>query len=79
VHDPTQVGGQGPDLGSQYRSAIFYHDEEQRALAEASKADEQEKYSMKIVTEIKTTGEYWRAEEYHQQYIAKGNPAACHF
>jgi peptide-methionine (S)-S-oxide reductase len=78
IHDPTQLNRQGPDKGTQYRSAIFYHSEEQRAAAEESKRTEQAKRQMPVVTEIVPAGEFWRAEDYHQQYIASGNPAACH-
>src|SRR5436190_1805865 len=69
-HDPTTPNRQGPDVGSQYRSAIFYHDEEQRATAEASKArlDASGRYRRPIVTQIVPAVPFHRAEEYHQQY-----------
>lgn len=79
VHDPTQLNRQGPDHGTQYRSAIFYHSEDQRVAAEESKKAEQAKRTKMVVTEIVPAAEYWRAEEYHQQYIASGNPASCQF
>jgi peptide-methionine (S)-S-oxide reductase len=75
VHDPTQVGGQGNDMGSQYRSIILYSGPEQRAAAEKSRAEAQKKYSDPITTEIVPLVKFWRAEEYHQDYFAK-NPDA---
>jgi peptide-methionine (S)-S-oxide reductase len=73
MHDPTQVDRQGPDVGSQYRSAIFVHDDEQRAAAEAARDRLQEEggLSRPVATEIAEAGQWWRAEEYHQQYLAK--------
>jgi peptide-methionine (S)-S-oxide reductase len=75
VHDPTQVGGQGNDMGSQYRSIILYSGPEQKAAAEKSRAEAQKKYSDPITTEIVPLVKFWRAEEYHQDYFAK-NPDA---
>jgi peptide-methionine (S)-S-oxide reductase len=77
-HDPTQVNRQGPDIGSQYRSAIFYIDEDQRAVAEASKEDLQwsGRVKGKVATEIAPAGEFYRAEEYHQRYFEK-NGIVC--
>ena len=77
-HDPTQVNRQGPDIGSQYRSAIFYIDEDQRVAAEASKEDLQWSGRVKgqIATEIVPAGEFYRAEEYHQRYFEK-NGIVC--
>lgn len=73
VHDPTQVNRQGPDIGTQYRSVIFTHDEEQAKAAEASRAAEQAsgRHRGDIATEIVPAGAYWAAEDYHQQYFAK--------
>jgi methionine-S-sulfoxide reductase len=73
--DPTDAGGSFVDRGSQYRSAIFYHSEEQRRLAEQSKADlaRSGKFSAPIVTEIVKAGVFYPAEEYHQDYYRK-NP-----
>ncbi len=73
IHDPTTPNRQGPDIGSQYRSAIFYHDEAQREAAEKSKAalGESGRYSRPVVTEIVPASEFHRAEEYHQQYFQK--------
>ncbi|MBI2125857.1 MAG: peptide-methionine (S)-S-oxide reductase MsrA [Thaumarchaeota archaeon] len=72
-HDPTTPNRQGPDEGTQYRSAIFFHNAEQEKLAKASKEKLQEsgKYRKPIVTEIAPASEFWRAEEYHQQYYEK--------
>ena len=73
IHDPTTPNRQGPDIGTQYRSAIFYHTPEQRAQAEASKERLQKsaRFQKPIVTEIKPASEFYRAEDYHQQYFEK--------
>lgn len=76
-HDPTQVNRQGPDVGSQYRSAIFYTSEEQRRAAEASREKAQESYKKPIATEITAAGTFYRAEEYHQRYFEKNGISAC--
>jgi peptide-methionine (S)-S-oxide reductase len=79
-HDPTQLNRQGPDTGRQYRSAIFFHTPEQKEIAEAS-LDELKKsrrYEHPIVTEISPASSFWRAEEYHQQYLHKRGEASCH-
>ncbi len=79
-HDPTTLNRQGPDHGTQYRSAIFYHSPEQQTTAEASK----EKWSASgrfrrpIVTEVVPAQSFYLAEEYHQQYLAKRGMASCH-
>jgi peptide-methionine (S)-S-oxide reductase len=80
-HDPTQLNRQGPDHGSQYRTAIFYFTPEQEAAARASKENlaATGKLRRPIVTEITKAGEFWRAEEYHQQYLEKRGAASCHF
>ncbi len=72
-HNPTTLNRQGWDLGSQYRSAIFYHSEEQRLQAEQSKAalEASGAYADPVVTEIVPAATFWRAEEYHQQYLRK--------
>src|SRR6202050_5424155 len=72
-HDPTTMNRQGPDVGTQYRSAIFYHDAEQEEEARASKAvlEKDHVFKKPIVTEIVPAGEFHRAEEYHQQYFEK--------
>jgi len=79
-HDPTQFNRQGPDYGSQYRTAIFFHSPEQEAAARASKEELERsgKYRRKIVTEVTPASEFWRAEEYHQQYLEKRGMASCH-
>ncbi len=79
-HDPTQLNRQGPDYGSQYRSAIFYHTPEQQAAAEASKQAlaDSGKLRRPIVTQIVPAAEFYRAEEYHQQYLEKRGQSSCH-
>jgi len=79
-HDPTQLNRQGPDVGTQYRSAIFYHTAEQQAAAQASKQELERAGAFKrpIVTAIVPATEFWRAEEYHQQYLEKRGLASCH-
>ena len=81
IHNPTQVNRQGPDVGSQYRSAIFVHSPEQRAIAEKSKASlaASGKFQRPIATEITVAGPFYRAEEYHQKYLEKHGAASCHF
>ncbi len=78
-HDPTTYHRQGPDVGEQYRSAIFYHSEEQKKLAEESKErlDRNHRYTNPIVTEIVPAHEFWPAEEYHQNYAEKNPNVAC--
>ena len=80
MHDPTQVNRQGPDFGSQYRSAIFFHSPEQEATAKKSKAalDASGKFRRPIATEITPAGEFYRAEEYHQRYLEKRGATSCH-
>lgn len=82
MHDPTTLDRQGNDVGTSYRSAIFYHSEAQRQTAEQVKerADKSGKWSAPIVTEIVAAGEFWPAEEYHQKYLQK-NPGGytCHY
>ena len=72
-HDPTQVNRQGPDIGEQYRSVIFFHDDAQRAAAEASKQrlEKSARYPRPIATAILPAPTFYRAEDYHQQYFAK--------
>jgi peptide methionine sulfoxide reductase msrA/msrB len=79
-HDPTTLNRQGPDSGTQYRSAIFYHSPEQKATAEASKKAlaASGKVSREIVTEIVPAATFWKAEEYHQQYLEKNGMSHCH-
>jgi peptide-methionine (S)-S-oxide reductase len=79
THDPTTLNRQGPDIGSQYRSAIFFHSPEQEAIARASKEalERSGRFRRPIVTEIKAASEFYPAEEYHQQYLAKRGQAQC--
>jgi peptide-methionine (S)-S-oxide reductase len=78
-HDPTQLNRQGPDIGSNYRSVIFYHTAEQADRARGSLKREQEsgRHQSPIVTKIVPALVFWRAEEYHQQYVAKHGEASC--
>ncbi|MDW5561755.1 MAG: peptide-methionine (S)-S-oxide reductase MsrA [Methanomassiliicoccus sp.] len=80
IHDPTTLNRQGPDVGDQYRSAIFYHSPEQQAAAERSKAGQEEagRFRRPIVTQIVPATTFWRAEEYHQKYLQKHGAASCH-
>lgn len=80
VHDPTTLNRQGPDIGEQYRSAIFYHDEEQKALADASKQElaKSGRFKNPIVTEITKASEFYPAEDYHQQYFEKRGLGGFH-
>ena len=76
-HNPTQLNRQGPDVGTQYRSSIFYVNDNQKSQAEQKINSLQENYNNNIVTEIKKATEFYLAEEYHQEYVAKGG--ICHF
>ncbi len=79
MHDPTQVDRQGPDVGDQYRSAIFTQTPEQQAQAEASRGRAQERFDRPIATEIEPAGPFYSAEGYHQQYYDKnGHTPYCH-
>lgn len=77
-HDPTTKNRQGPDVGTQYRSAIFFHSPEQEAEAKASRDAAQKNFKRPIVTDIAPATTFWRAEEYHQQYLAKRGLSHCH-
>lgn len=79
IHDPTQVNRQGPDVGMQYRTAIFTHSDEQAAVAAASRAaeDASGRHARPIATTIEPAGKWWKAEEYHQQYFEKRGGGAC--
>ena len=81
MHDPTQLNRQGPDFGSQYRTAIFFHSPEQEAIAKKSCAavDANGKFKRPIATEITPAGTFYRAEEYHQKYLQKRGVESCHF
>lgn len=80
IHDPTQLNRQGPDRGTQYRSAIFVHNENQAKQAEKSRELENNsgKHRGEVVTEIAPAGDFWKAEEYHQQYVEKNGYGGCH-
>lgn len=80
IHNPTTLNRQGPDVGTQYRSAVFYHTPEQQAAAEKSKQElaASGRFARPIVTEITPASEFYRAEEYHQQYLAKRGLRNCH-
>jgi len=82
MHDPTTLNRQGNDLGTSYRSAIFFHDAEQKRIAEKVKAEVEAsgKWKNPLVTEIVSAGPWWRAEEYHQDYLRK-HPGGytCHY
>ncbi len=77
IHDPTQVDRQGPDIGAQYRSVIFCHDEAQKREAEAVRAEVQRNSRRPIATVILPAKEFWRAEEYHQRYYDKSGRKSC--
>lgn len=79
-HNPTTLNRQGPDVGEQYRSAIFYHTPEQKLIAEKSKDALQAsgKFGKPIVTEITPASAFYKAEDYHQQYLAKRGLSSCH-
>ncbi len=79
-HNPTTLNRQGPDVGTQYRSAIFTHNADQEAASRASKErlEQARAFPKPIVTEITPAQEFWRAEEYHQQYLEKRGLAQCH-
>ncbi len=81
IHDPTQLNRQGPDSGTQYRSAIFFHSPEQEASARKSKEQAQAsgRFRRPVVTEITPASTFYRAEEYHQRYLEKRGAASCHF
>lgn len=78
IHDPTQVDGQGPDIGREYRSAVFYLDDSQRETAERLISELREK-GLNVATEVTSAGAFWPAEDYHQEYLDKrGAEPACH-
>jgi peptide-methionine (S)-S-oxide reductase len=77
LHDPTQVNRQGPDFGTQYRTAIFTHSPEQAEIATASKEKAQSRFSQPIATELTEASAFWPGEEYHQRYLEKRGLATC--
>ncbi|MDE2465938.1 MAG: peptide-methionine (S)-S-oxide reductase MsrA [Alphaproteobacteria bacterium] len=80
MHDPTTLNRQGPDVGTQYRSVIFYHSDDQKRIAEEElkKAAASGRYRAAIVTSIEPAQPFWRAEDYHQRYFEKHNLPSCH-
>ena len=76
-HDPTRLNRQGWDVGDQYRSVVFVHDEEQRGAAEVSKEREQARHRRPIVTAVEPAQTFWPAEDYHQQYLEKRGRVTC--
>ena len=79
-HNPTTLNRQGPDVGTQYRSAVFFHTPEQQEAAKASKErlEKSGRFQRPIVTEITPASRFWRAEEYHQRYFEKRGGGSCH-
>ncbi|MHC4548387.1 MAG: peptide-methionine (S)-S-oxide reductase MsrA [Planctomycetota bacterium] len=77
MHDPTQLNRQGPDVGTQYRSAVFVNDAAQEAAAKGSRENAQLGSNRPLVTEIGPAGDWWPAEEYHQRYLAKRGQDSC--
>jgi peptide-methionine (S)-S-oxide reductase len=77
-HDPTTPNRQGPDVGTQYRSAVFVHDAEQERLAKASLQEYQHRFRRPIVTEVVPATTFWPAEAYHQRYVERTGHGACH-
>lgn len=77
IHDPTQVGGQGPDEGDSYRSVVFTFDDDEAAAAKASKQAEQKSLTAPLTTEIRPMGAFWKAEDYHQQYAERTGHHGC--
>lgn len=80
IHDPTTLNRQGPDVGTQYRSAVFYHDEEQKkvALASRERLRESGRFRRPVVTEVTPASTFYRAEDYHQRYLEKRGKSSCH-
>ena len=80
MHNPTTLNRQGPDFGSQYRSAVFWHDESQRVATEQkiSELNESGKWPDPVVTQVAPADTFWRAEEYHQRYFEKNGAGYCH-
>jgi peptide-methionine (S)-S-oxide reductase len=76
-HDPTQLNRQGYDVGDQYRSVIFFHDEDQQEAAVRSKAEEQTRHTHPVVTQLAPAGTFYVAEDYHQQYLEKRGRSSC--
>jgi len=79
MHNPTTLDRQGPDFGSQYRSAVFFHDGAQKAAAEGKiiEINESGKWRDPVVTQVVEAAKFWRAEEYHQRYLEKNGGGFC--
>jgi peptide-methionine (S)-S-oxide reductase len=77
-HDPTTPNRQGPDVGTQYRSAVFFHSPDQERAARASLAEFQARFKRPIVTEVVAASTFWPAEAYHQRYVERTGHGACH-
>ena len=77
-HDPTTLNRQGPDIGTQYRSAIYYNDPTQEKAAKQSKEKNAKRFPSPIVTEITAASKYYLAEDYHQKYLEKRGMGSCH-
>ena len=77
LHDPTQLNRQGPDVGGQYRSVVFMRSPEQEQAARAARERVQQRFDRPVVTVIEPASDFWRAEEYHQQYLVKRGVASC--
>lgn len=78
MHDPTQVNRQGPDIGSQYRSSIFYQNDEQKELAEKKIKELSKKYKKPIATRVAVGRDFWKAEDYHQKFTERTGRGMCH-
>jgi methionine-S-sulfoxide reductase len=78
IHEPTSLNRQGNDVGTQYRSAIFYHSPQQLEIIQESIKTEQKRHSQKIVTEVAAAGKFYPAETYHQDYLVKNPRGYCH-
>lgn len=78
MHDPTQLNRQGPDVGDSYRSAIFYHGEDQKVIAQKVREESQKEFKEPIVTEISEAKDFYPAEEYHQKFTEKTGRGMCH-
>lgn len=78
MHNPTQLNRQGLDIGTQYRSVIFYHDEKQEKLAEAAKQQAQKQWDKPIATKVSKAKTFWEAEDYHQKFTERTGRGMCH-
>ncbi len=79
MHNPTTLNRQGPDVGSQYRSVVFFHSDEQQMVAQKAIAaiDQSGKWSQTVVTEVQQASQFWPAEDYHQRYLEKRGLSSC--